>query len=161
MASTAVVNASPLIYLSRSEHFELLKSAAERIVVPDVVVAELSAHGAENPALLRLHGASWIEIVTSPAIPGNVLDWQLGPGESAVLAWALENPGCLAIVDDLAGRRCAETVGVSLRGTLGLVLRARRAGSIASARQVLEDLRTAGMYLSDRVLNRALALIGE
>jgi predicted nucleic acid-binding protein len=41
------------------------------------------------------------------------------------------------------------------------VLIAKRRGIIPAARPVLENLRHAGMYLSDRVLNQALALIGE
>jgi len=43
----------------------------------------------------------------------------------------------------------------------GLVLRAKRIGRIAAARPVVEQLREAGMYLSDRVLNRALNLVHE
>jgi predicted nucleic acid-binding protein len=48
-----------------------------------------------------------------------------------------------------------------VRGTLGLVLVARRRGVIPAARPVVERLRRSGMYLSDRVCDRALALIGE
>ena len=41
-------------------------------------------------------------------------------GESTVLAWALAHPGARAIIDDLHGRRCAEALGIPLRGTVGL-----------------------------------------
>lgn len=44
---------------------------------------------------------------------------------------------------------------------LGLVLIAKQRGEIDSARQLLERLRQAGMYLSDSVMNRALALVEE
>ena len=44
---------------------------------------------------------------------------------------------------------------------LGLVLAAKRAGRIASARLVLEHLRDVGMYLSDTVLDRVLRQVGE
>ena len=43
----------------------------------------------------------------------------------------------------------------------GLVLVARRRGVISSARQVIGRLRDVGMYLSDAVADRALALVGE
>ncbi|HVG22421.1 MAG TPA: DUF3368 domain-containing protein, partial [Blastocatellia bacterium] len=66
-----------------------------------------------------------------------------------------------AIIDDLAGRRCAGVFGIPVRGTLGLILMAKRRGNIPAARPVLESLRQSGMYLSDRVLDEALALIGE
>jgi len=34
-------------------------------------------------------------------------------------------------------------------------------GTIPAARPVLEQLRSSGMYLSDRVINPALVLVGE
>ncbi|MGD0839303.1 MAG: DUF3368 domain-containing protein [Polyangia bacterium] len=67
-----------------------------------------------------------------------------------MLAWALAHPGARAIIDDLHGRRCGEALGIPLRGTVGLVLRARRSRKIASARDAFERLRAGGMYLSDR-----------
>jgi len=70
-------------------------------------------------------------------------------------------PGAEAIIDDLSARRCAHTFGIPVRGTLGLVLIAKQRGEIPAARPVLEDLRSAGMYLSERVLNRALRRGGE
>ena len=78
-----------------------------------------------------------------------------------MLAWAHAVPGTLAILDDLAARRCAATLTIPVRGTLGLVLAAKQRGRIPAARPVLESLRASGMYLSDPVLNKALALVGE
>lgn len=60
-----------------------------------------------------------------------------------------------------AGYRCATTLGIPIRGTLGLVLTAKQRGEISAARPVLEQLRLSGMYLSDWVMNQALALVGE
>jgi predicted nucleic acid-binding protein len=85
----------------------------------------------------------------------------LGAGESAVLTWGYVNPGTEVIVDDLAARRCAAALGIPVRGTLGLVLTAKQQGILPAARPVLEQLRLSGMYLSDRVMNQALALVGE
>jgi predicted nucleic acid-binding protein len=67
----------------------------------------------------------------------------------------------MAILDDLAARRCAATLRIPVRGTLGLVLIARQRGRIPAARPVLEGMRASGMYLSDSVMNKALALVGE
>lgn len=63
-------------------------------------------------------------------------------------------------MDDLAGR-CAAALGIPVRGTLSLLLTAKRRGRISQARPVLERLRQAGMYLSDRIMDQALALVGE
>jgi predicted nucleic acid-binding protein len=78
-----------------------------------------------------------------------------------VLAWALGHSGSTAILDDLPARRCAEAHAILCIGTLGLVLRAKRLGRIPAARPAVTALRLAGLYLSDGVTTRALALVGE
>lgn len=90
-----------------------------------------------------------------------IQNWDLGGGESAVLSWGYAHPGTEVIIDDLAGRRCAETFGIPVRGTLGLVLIAKKREMIPAARPVLEKLRLSGMYLSEKVLNQALAKVNE
>ena len=65
------------------------------------------------------------------------------------------------IVDDLAARRCAAALSIRVRGTLGLVLLAKQRGRIDAARPVLQAMRASGMYLSDEVLDQAVALVGE
>lgn len=161
VAESAAVNASPLILLARSGYFELLRVAADQIVVPDAVIDEIRRRGASDPVVQAADQASWLRVAETPTIPEGVLAWDLGAGESSVLAWALLHPGCDAILDDLAARRCAAVLRIPVRGTLGLVLVAKKRGLIAQARPVLERLREAGMYLSEAVLARALALVGE
>ncbi len=161
MTEKAVVNASPIIYLARTQFFEFLQVAAAEVLVPVAVADEILVRGPNDPAAQALSNTPWVRKVETPQIPRSVLAWDLGPGESAVIGWALAHPGCLAIIDDLEGRRCAETHRIRLRGTLGLVLRAKRQGIIPRARPVLEQLCTAGMYLSSGLIDLALAEIGE
>lgn len=78
-----------------------------------------------------------------------------------MLAWALGHPGVRAIIDDLQGRRCAEAHGIPLRGTVGLILRARQSSLIPSAREALERVRQAGLYISDQVCSDVLKEVGE
>ncbi len=161
MADTAAVNASPIIYLARANQFDLLHLAATEVLVPSPVADEILVRGQEDPAACALSNTPWIRRVEPPDVPLSVLAWDLGPGESSVIAWALADPGCLAVIDDLEGSRCAETHGIPLRGTLGLVLRAKRQGVIPRARPILETMRASGMYLSTQLLDLALAEVGE
>jgi len=71
------------------------------------------------------------------------------------------HPGTEVIIDDLAGRKCAASLDISLRGTLGIVLVAKRRGLIPRARPVIESMMSAGLYLSRRVLDEALRRVGE
>lgn len=161
MASAAVVNASPLICLSRAGMTDILRQAAATVAVPASVVREILARGPRDPAAAALANTPWLRQVDDPPIPPSVLAWDLGNGESAVLAWALVHPGACAVIDDLQGRRCAESLSISLRGTVGLVLRARRSGTIASVHDALDRLRSGGMFLSDRIVAEVVKEAGE
>ena len=161
MADAAVVDASPLIYLTEVGRLELLRLAGDAILVPEAVAEEVRRWGDEDPAARALATTEWLRIVPSPVVPASIHTWDLGPGEAAVLTWAMENRGTTAIIDDMAARRCAAAHRISVRGTLGLVLTAKQRGQIPAARPVLEAMRRAGMYLSDTVMSRALAEVGE
>jgi predicted nucleic acid-binding protein len=161
MVETAVVNASPLICLSRAGLADLLRQSAQTIVVPAAVAREILARGPRDLTAATLASSTWLKQVEDPAVPPGILAWDLGDGESSVLAWALAHSGARAVIDDLEARRCAESLGIPLRGTVGLILRARRAGLIDSARDALERLRRDGMYLSDRICAEVLREVGE
>ena len=161
LAERPAVNASPLIQLAGAKLLDFLQLASPEIVVPRPVADEIRAGGAADAAVTALETTPWLSVVDPPIVPPVIQAWDLGQGESSVLAWAHANPGTLAILDDLAARRCAATLRIPVRGTLGLVLVAKQRGRIKTARPVLEAMRESGMYLSDSVLNRALALVGE
>jgi predicted nucleic acid-binding protein len=78
-----------------------------------------------------------------------------------LLAHALANPGSGAIVDDQGARNAAAALGIPHQGTLGVVIGGKMQGLIAAVRPVIEQLRREGMYLSDAVMNSALAQVGE
>jgi len=159
--SPPVVNASPLIYLSHAGLIDLLQAECATVAMTRTVSEEIQRRGLRDPTVQTLQRTSWIhEVDPAPPSPP-VLAWKIGPGETSVLSWAIAHPGSVAIVDDLAARRCAETLGIPLIGTLGLVLKAKRKGLLAAARPATEKLLAAGMYLSTKILDQALALVGE
>jgi len=161
VASVAVVNASPLILLSRGGHLDLLRHFAGRALVPEPVADEIRTGGPTDITVKALGEAPWIDVVPAPRLPESVVKWGLGRGESSVLAVALAQPGMEAVIDDLAGRKCAAALGIPVRGTLGIVLVAKTRGVIPSARAVVDDLTRGGLYLSRRVLEEALKRVGE
>lgn len=160
MFETAVTNASPLIYLGRTDNLHLLESCARNVCLPDVVVDEIRS-GQNEPAAQAIRTCAWLRVVSVDRVPPEVQAWNLGVGESAVIAWALANPGSAAVIDDREGRRCAAQLGIRVVGTLGLVLAAKRRGLVPAARPVVDELIVSGLYLSEEIVNGALALVGE
>ena len=66
-----------------------------------------------------------------------------------------------AVLDDHAARRLASQHGVRVIGSLRVIVRAKERGLIPLARPVLEKLRGGGAYVSDELIDRAIALAGE
>jgi predicted nucleic acid-binding protein len=161
VAERPAVNASPLIFLSQAGLLDMLRLEAAEIVVPQSVAQEIQRKGPDDITVQAIESASWLTVIEVLPIPDTIRAWDLGEGESAVLAWGHVNPGTVIIIDDLPARRCAAAHGIPVRGTLGLVLLAKKRGLIPEARPVLENLRQSGMYLADRILNQALALVDE
>jgi len=157
----AAINASPLIFFSRGQQIELLRHFASRILVPEPVAEEILMRGPEDITAKTLDSTPWLEVVPATPVPEKILEWGLGPGESSVLALANEHPGMEAIIDDLAGRKCAAHLKIPVRGTLGIVLVSKKRGVIPKARPVMETLIRSGLYISRPVLDEALKRVGE
>ena len=155
------MDASPLILLTKAGHLDLLRAGGMDVVVPDVVVAEVGAKGAHDPTARAIEQAGWLAVVPAPEMPEPVRGCNLDPGESAVLALALGDPASEVVLDDLAGRRCAARLGIRCLGTLGVVLVAKRLGTIPVARPVIERLRLVGLYVDDELVEDVLKRVGE
>lgn len=142
-----IPDASPLIVLARVGRVDVLGP----VVVPRAVADEVLAGPEGDPARMFVERGRF-DPCPDVIVPTSVQEWGLGAGESAVLALALETPGAVALLDDTQGRRCARAVGVPVIGTLGLVVRAARAGRLSGATPVLRDLRAAGLWLDDGLI---------
>jgi predicted nucleic acid-binding protein len=69
--------------------------------------------------------------------------------------------GVVAVLDDRAARRMAAQQGVPVVGSLRVIVKAKELGLIPAARPMLEKLRGSGAYVSDDLIDRAIALAGE
>jgi predicted nucleic acid-binding protein len=99
-----------LILLAKVGQLDLLHAGVPEIIVPDVVLREVGARGPADPVFQEVQRATWLKMVPAPPIPPRVLVWSLGAGESSVLAAALTDPDCEAILDDRHARRCAQAL---------------------------------------------------
>ncbi|MBP7560460.1 MAG: DUF3368 domain-containing protein [Armatimonadetes bacterium] len=150
-----IVNASPLIVLAKVGMAEFLIAMPDSLVTSQVVADEILRGPAEDPAA-RLVASGAIAIVDAPPPPAFLVGWDLGPGETSVLALASMEPSSIAVIDDAAARRCANSLGVPTRGTLSVLVQAKRAGLLAEIAPVLSRVRAAGLYLSDRLVKEVL-----
>jgi len=101
-----------------AEH--LFSVLADEVVVPRAVALEVEEGPVEDRARQAL-ATGQFTLVDTPPSPVELLAWDLGSGENAVLSLALTEAGWTAILDDAAARSCARSFSVHVRGALGVV----------------------------------------
>lgn len=78
-----------------------------------------------------------------------------------MLALALEHPKRTVLLDDTHARRIARGAGLDVRGTLGVLIEAKSRGLTERIEPLVDRLESTGMWMSDVIRNRILALAGE
>ena len=161
MVEQWALNASPLIVLARIGLEDLPLSLTAQVVVPRPVAEEIQAGPAQDPARQALT-AGRFTIVDPPSPPPELLAWDLGHGETAVLSWAIAEKGRTAILDDAEARKCARAFSIPVKGTLALVLLAKQRGIIPSAAEVIQALVNTGFRLDEQLIRKTLSqTVGE
>jgi hypothetical protein len=144
MPEKAIVDTSVLIALEKLHLSQALCKLYSEVIIPHAVVEEFG-----RPDLPCLT----IRPVQSRLTNLFVQELSLGKGESEVIALAVET-GIRAIIDDSKARKIAESLGLKVVGTIGILLKAEATGLISSAYQEAIKLKKIGFYLSDELLNK-------
>lgn len=161
MADRWVINASPVILLAKAEVIQFIPKLCDELVVPTGVVAEIQHGRISDAGKLWLNAEGRKFIRPSPLIEPALATWRGGAGEAEVISWAIQNPGFTAILDDRRARALAQRNGVSVLGSLRVIVITKLRGFIPEARPALEKLRGVGAYVSDELIDRAIVLAGE
>jgi predicted nucleic acid-binding protein len=156
-----VINASPLIVLAKINHLFLLHHLAEEIVVPAGVAKEIAQGPPEDPAKQWLQTQGQALVHQMNAIPPVIIAWNLGKGESEVLAWAYQNKGYAAVLDDRAARNCALSLNIAVRGTLSVLLLAKKEGHLNEITPILRQLKQSGFYVAPSIVSTIKRLAKE
>lgn len=77
------------------------------------------------------------------------------------MALALDDPSLILLMDDTLARRIGEAAGLTVWGTLRILIEAKRAGLIPLVAPHVDKMRSSGMWISDEIRRRILALAGE
>jgi predicted nucleic acid-binding protein len=158
-----VISTSPAVHLHAALPGGLgsLAGLIGEVIVPWEVGQELAAGHAKD--------ATWQEIQSLPGIDHRsqrvavhpLLSAQIDMGEAAVIQTALDEAHDAVILDDLKARRIAQTLGLQVTGTLGILLQAKQSGLLPSERAVITIIEKRGMWIAPALATRAIELAGE
>lgn len=157
----AISNTSPLLYLHRIDGLNWLPELFTGIYVPGAVVFELGEGRQKGYDVPNPIHYDWIRIVEPRVMPSEWFAVDLGLGEIAAISLALEHPDHVVLLDDALARKTASAAGLNVWGTLRILLEAKSQGLIQSIKPLLNRLEDSGMWLSEEICQRILALAGE
>ena len=152
-------NTSPLQYLHQIGQLDILPTLFGEVQVAEAVAAELAEGRRRQIALPNIRRLSWATI-RAVSDAGSLVP-NLGRGEAETIALGLEKSNALVVLDDGAARRAATAAGLSIVGTVGVLLRAKERGCIGAVRPAVVRLEELGFRISERVRRRALIEAGE
>lgn len=130
MHGVVITNAGPLIVLAKLNLLHLLVSLYGKVQVPVAVYQETVVEGIQRGFVdahtlqLFIQQQSW-EPVSCGEIPSDVQSTHLDRGEQQAIALALTCNGML-LIDEEQARQVARQRGLTVQGTLGVLITAYR-----------------------------------
>lgn len=140
---------------------DLLHELYTEVLIPPAVADEVERHisGQLDQGL----ATGWLKR-SRPQDPAQVdrIKRELGGrGEAEVIALGLEIEDAILLIDEAAARRYARSLDLPVRGTIGILLHAKRRGSISHVSPFLDELRRSGFWLDEETYRMARELADE
>ncbi len=156
-----ISNTSPLLYLYRIGGIDWLPKLFDEVWIPEAVRNELQAGRSKGYDVPNPDDYSWLNIVNPKSTPSEWLALDLGAGEIAAMALALENLDRVVLLDDMLARRTAQVAGLQVWGTLKVLLEAKSHKLVNEIESYVTKLSDSAMWVSAEVKQRILKLAGE
>ena len=158
-----VINTSPAIHLHAVLPGGLapLPRLIGEVIVPFEVGEELAAGVPRDDTWHQMQNVPRLTLRPSPVPLHPLLRAQLDAGEAAVIQTALDEGIATVILDERKARRSALAMGLSVTGTLGILVQAKLSGHLRSVRDAVETLRKRGIWLDETLVAKVLSLAGE
>ena len=151
MHKTIISDTSCLILLDKIGELEILNKLFGTITTTTEVAEEF---GQELPG--------WFEI-KQPADKNyqSIIEASVDKGEASAIALAIESDDCLLIIDDLKGRKFALQLGLTIIGTIGIIVDAKLTGIIPSVIPVLAKIKDTNFRITEQLESLILKRAGE
>ncbi|MEZ5386135.1 MAG: DUF3368 domain-containing protein [Prosthecobacter sp.] len=158
-----VADTSVLLNLAFLGQEGLLAGLFGAVHVPEAVAREFARLAATSGRFAGLSLPAFCQITPVNGIPDQIAsDPRLDAGESEALAHALSIKADAVLLDEVAARDCAASLGIQVLGTLGLLVRAKQDGHIPLIAPLLRKLLVEGHFrVSPALVHVTLQRAGE
>ncbi|KOR29696.1 nucleotide-binding protein [Achromatium sp. WMS3] len=157
-----ISNATPLIAFSRINRLQLLRKITKHLIIPEAVAQEISNYDNRSRGAIILSKEPWIDIAPVKfESQVRLLLPTLDRGEAEVIALALEQQSELVLMDELTGRKIAESLNLTVCGSIGILIKAKQMEEIAAVKPLIDEMRKQGIYYGQKFINAVLKRVNE
>ncbi len=160
-----ISNATPLIAFARIGQLELLRKVVGNLIIPHAVeheISEYTEYTQTKRGVIDLSQEKWITVQSLQSQKQvSLLLPTLDRGEAEVIALALERQARLVLIDELTGRKVAESLNLNVSGSVGILIRAKQMSAIPAIKPLLKEMRKQGVHFSQRFIDAVLYQLGE
>jgi predicted nucleic acid-binding protein len=142
--SDLVINTGPVLALAAAGHLQVLRELFAKVTVPYEVVQEIEAGGRTQFAREEFRAASWLDKRSGSISLSPLLQSTLDPGEAAVVALATSERIPTVAIDETVGRRIARLHGLTVTGSLGILIQAKQQGAVGILRRRIKGVLAPG-----------------
>ena len=155
-----VSDTTPILSLLKIGKLDLLRAVYGNISVPQAVYREIET-GKDKDYYADLDKIDWITVDELRSPSARLLLFDLDDGEAETLLLAQEQNADLVIIDEKCGRRYAVQMGLTITGTAGVLMRAKKQGIIDKIAPLLNELQEKQSWLNPKLIAQVLTLTGE
>ena len=149
-----ISNSSPLIALTHIGRLEIRYKLHAQVLIPPAVAKEVEPTVPTLPRWLVVHP---LALGLKPDVVGG----SIGPGEHEVISLGLELRAERLILDEQPARRLANSLGLRVIGTVGLLLAAKERGFLTTIKPELDRLLEVRFFMDTELYNRVIDQAGE
>ncbi|MCC5913570.1 MAG: DUF3368 domain-containing protein [Balneolaceae bacterium] len=150
MPSVIVSDTSCLILFHKIGELELLKKLFGKLHITETVLKEFNQKIPD-----------WIEVIEPTSDLQKGLSSYLDKGEATAIALSAEHENSLLIIDEVKGRKAAKEMGISVTGSLGVLVAAKNMGHIQAVKPLTEKIQRTNFRISEELIVRVLEKVNE
>lgn len=161
-----ISDTTPIISLIKAGHLELLYHLFAEVMIPEAVYRELTANETFETEAEIVKNCSFIKVEKVTEVKSvNILRKVTGldAGESEAIILAEETNAELLLMDEHKGRRVAKQMGITITGTIGILLQSHDEGLLSGndIETCLSKMQNCGIRIGNALRLAVLAHIRE
>ena len=156
-----IADTTPIISLIKIDKLFLLQKLFGKVIIPQAVYDELVSNPKYTYEAITVYNSSYISIVKiedRQSVDKLRYSSGLDIGESEAITYSNLVNADLLLMDELKGRKVAKQLGLSITGTIGILIQSFDEGFLDKEEIIksIKTLKNSGRYISDSLYYRLI-----